>query len=360
MIREWNGLLNGSVLYELGAGQEQKRDYSYIEVPAGRGEYAWIDYNNDGIPQLNEFEIALFPDQAKYIRIFTPTNQFIKANYTQFNYNFTIDPRAVAANIKNAGWKNLVTRFNIQSSMQTAKKVLSDGNPEFNPFKGNITDQELITLNYTLSNNISFNRYSTKWGVDATNIINYNKALLTYGVESRQLNDWILKARFNFNRQYTFELIQKFGDNNLLTPKFSNRNYELTTSTTEPRITFTQLTKYRVQASYQLITKQNVAIYGGEKSLSNVFNLETKYNAVQHTSLSGRFSYNNISYNGVANTTISYIMLDGLLPGKNLLWSVDLTKRLANNLEFSIQYEGRKPGDTRTIHTGRASIRALL
>jgi hypothetical protein len=360
MISEWNGLLTGSVLYELGAGQEQKRDYAYIEVPAGRGEYAWLDYNLDGIPQLNEFEIALFSDQAKYIRIFTPTNQFIKANYTQFNYSASLDPRAIATNIRNRRWKNFITRFNLQSSMQTAKKVLSDGNPEFNPFKGNITDQDLVTLSYAMSNTISFNRYSSKWGLDATNLINYNKALLTYGVESRELNDWIMKARFNIGNHYTIEMIQRFGTNNLLTPKFANRNFELESYITEPRLIYTRFTKYRIQASYQFIKKQNAPAYGGEESTNNVLNLDAKYNAVQNTSISGRFSYNNISFNGVPNSTISYIMLDGLLPGKNLLWFVDLTKRFANNLEFSIQYEGRKPGDTRAIHTGRASIRALL
>jgi hypothetical protein len=86
---------------------------------------------------------------------------------------------------------------------------------------------------------------------------------------------------------------------------------------------------------------------------------------LQNSSLNARFVFNTIGYsdkmnNNKANTTIAYTMLDGLLPGNNFLWTIDLTRRLLNNVELNFQYDGRQPAKAKTVHTGRASLRALF
>jgi len=360
-IKKWNGFLIGNALYELGAGQQQKLDYTYVQVPAGQGQYTWIDYNKDGIAQLNEFVPAVFQDQATYIKVYTPTTDYIKVNYTQLNYSLTLNPKALAAKINGKKFKNIITRFMLQSSLQTNKKQESNGQPVFNPFiKGKIQDTSLVSFNYVTSNTLSFNRYSASWGVDLTNLVNYNKSVLTYGFQTTQLNQWNVKGRINIAKVYTLELQQKYITNSLSTPSFANQNYAITEYTSQPQLTYTNSTKFRVLGNYQYDQKKDALAFGGEKAITNSLNLEAKYNAVSNTSLTAKFTFSNINYTGATNTTVSYIMLDALQPGQNYLWDINFTKRLVNNLEISFEYEGRKPGGSPTINTGKASLRALL
>jgi len=354
----WKGGISGNALYELGTGQEPRRNFAYLEVPPGQGEYTWIDFNNDGIQQLNEFEVARFRDQAKFIRIFTPTTDFVKANYLQFNYSVTVNPRSAINVAKAKGFQKMLTRVYFQSSLQIGRKEIADGPASFNPFDNSFEDTTLLTLSQLFSNSFSFNRFSSLWGVDINNIRTSGRAFLSYGYETRKLNDWNMKARINIGKKFTIDMIARKLINELLTPEFINRNFRVEGNSLEPRFTYTKGTVLRAQAGYSFDKKKNTS--GPEKSSTNSLNTEVKYNVLSNTSLTGRFTYSQIDYNASPNTSISYIMLDGLLPGKNFLWTLDLTQRLTSFLELSFQYEGRKAGTSGVVHIGRAQIRALF
>jgi hypothetical protein len=353
----WKGAIAGNMLYELGTGQEPRRDFTYLEVPTGQGEYAWIDYNADGLQQLNEFEVAQFRDQARFIRIFTPSTRFIRANYLQFNYSLVFNPRAAIGN-RAQGIHKLLARTWLQSNLQVARKNIAEGLASFDPFSDPLADSSLITLDRVFSNSFSFNRSSQTWGIDINNIRTDGRAFLSYGYETRSVDDWNARARYNPDRRWSLQLLTRVITHGLETPGFANRNYRVKGQAFEPRLIYTRGTNFRAQAGYVHTRRHN--IIGVEASVSDALQTEWKYNLPSKTALSARFTFNRIEYDSPPQTAVAYLMLDGLQPGRNRLWSIDLTRRLTSFLELTMQYEGRQSGRSGTVHTGRAQLRAIF
>ena len=358
-MNEWKGFVRGSVLYEVGSGQEQKMEYTYLQVPAGQGYYTWIDYNHDGIPELNEFEIAVFDDQKTWIRVFTPTNDYVKANYITFNYNFTINPSLYIPAKTTKHFLRFLRKLNASSSLQTNKKQVSNGNFAFSPFSQKLIDTSLLSLNSFLTNTLYFNRTSSVWGIDITHRLNTTKSLLSYGFESNSFRDLAIKGRWNLNRSIVTSLTNKYDLSQLINPTYANRNYKVDEFSVEPSISYVHKSNFRLSLIYTYDSKRDV-LGDSSSAYNSQLAAEVKYNVLSTGTINGRFSINNINFTGDPNSTVGYVLLNGLLPGENYLWDFELTKRLAGNIELDLQYEGRKPAGSPIVNTGRVSLRAIF
>ena len=92
----------------------------------------------------------------------------------------------------------------------------------------------------------------------------------------------------------------------------------------------------------------------------NEFTSEITFRKANTYSIDVSLSYVNINFSGKANSPIEYDMLEGLKNGKNYLWNVIYTKRLAKNIDLTINYEGRKTGISPVVNVGRAQIKATF
>ena len=88
----FNNFININTVYETSSGNIPRQEYVYIKTEPGQGYYTWIDYNNNGIKEFNEFEVAIYKDQATYLRVALPNLSFINTQRAKLTQVFTINP----------------------------------------------------------------------------------------------------------------------------------------------------------------------------------------------------------------------------------------------------------------------------
>jgi len=332
-----------------GTGREQKREFVFIEVPAGQGQYTWNDYNANGVKEINEFELSVFKDQAKYIKIYNLTNQFVNANQHEGNLSLNLQPSRWF--VKQKFLNNVSNQFNlrvIQRNNNSSLVIL-------NPF---VRDTTILSGNSLLRNSVIYN--SAKVGAEFTVKSTQAKQQLTYGTEENRRNDLILKSRYNLGRHWQFDVAAENSNRNLENVFFDNRNYEWMSNLVQGAISWQNL-KTRVslktsftQGSGDEGSTTNLKQSGQEIAATYFYNMNI------NTNLDASFSQSKINFNGSSNSPLGFQILNGLSQGDNYLWSFNLRTLVSKNIQITIGYEGRKIPELAVTHIGRAEARYLF
>ncbi len=352
------GLIRANTVYELGSGQQQKIEYTYLEVNPGEGVYTWIDRNEDGIKQLDEFETAVFSDQADHIRVSTFSDEFIRSNNLKFSQSFGFNPIRIWKNEK--GFKGFVAKFSTNSTFQISRRTIEDESIfPWNPFEFNLPDSSLVSINTNLRNSLFFNRINPKYGLELSFSNNRNKVALTTGYEDRRRSEQALKARWNISKKIGTNLTASRGTRDNDSEFFNNKDFALQFYTVEPQLTLIFNKNFRTILNYTYRNSKNT-IGDLETTLNHDMSAEMTYNKISKTEIRLKLSYVDVDYTGMPGTPVEFAMLQGLQNGKNYLWNLTLERRLAQNILLNLSYEGRKTGEARMIHVGRASVRATF
>lgn len=357
-VNLWKGALRTSTFYELGSGLELKREFIYIEVLPGRGVYVWRDYNGDGIKDLNEFEVALYADEANYVRIFTPSNEYIRTFSNEFSQSIFLHPEKVWS--KKKGVLGFLSRVSNQTQIRLNRKIDGDFRSNINPFTDRSNDTTLISESASYRNSIFFNRTNQIAGGDYTFSRFTNKLLLANGFDERLTQFHQFNARWNIKRKFTLKTSYEFGQKASFAQYTTGRDFQINYFKVFPEFIYQPDTKLRISTSFRYEDKQNVFVEDGERALINDFGVEFRFNQPQKGTLSGTMNVLKIDYNGAINSALGFEMLESLRPGLNYTWTLNYQRNLGKNLQLSIRYNGRKSEGNRMIHAGGVEMRAMF
>jgi len=352
----FNNLVLWNTSFETNSGTLPQQDFTYVEVEAGQGAYTWIDYNENGIQELNEFELAQFQDQGNYIRVLLPNQVFVRTHQNRFSQTLTINPQQWSKSGNKT--KKFFSHFYNQASYLIDRKIKREGNNfNLNPFKDDEENQ--LALINSVRNVLFYNRGKQRYTTSYTYLTNTSRNLLSIGFQENRLTNHQLNFNHKFATNWLVNTLASFGANESISQNFANRNFNIDEERFQPKLSYLFNENAQFDIFYQYTSKANTI--GSLESLAqNNYGLSFTYNNSQKIALTGEFNFFQNEFEGNVNTPVAYQMLEGLQPGKNFTWSLLAQKKLTKFLDLNLNYFGRKTETSQTIHTGTIQLKAYF
>lgn len=353
--RFFNQLMQLGTTYETSSGTIAQQEFTYIEVPTGQGVYTWNDYNGNGIQELEEFEIAQYSDQARFIRIFLPNQIYIKTNQNKFSQSVALNPLQWQ---NEKGFKKLLSYFYNQTSFIMDRKVKSEGeNLELNPFAS--SEENILGLNSSFRNSLFYNRGKQKHSVTYSYLVNKGKNLLSVGSQTVKNNSHQLQYTHLYQKSWLFNFFTKTIKTDLVSEDFVEKNYDLTGYQLAPKISYLFSKNTSLDFFYEFQNKEN-QIGNLETLRQNRLGTSFSYAGDKKVTINGEFSLYENKFNGNEFSSVGFQMLEGLQAGQNLVWKLLVQKNITQFLDVNLNYQGRKSETGATVHTGNVQLRAYF
>ncbi len=353
--RFFNQLIQWTTVFETNSGSIPQQEFTYLEVPVGQGVYTWNDYNSNGIQELEEFEVAPFVDQAKYIRVYLPNRIYIKTHQNKFSQSIILNPNQWQ---NEGGFKKIASYFYNQTSYLVDRKIENKGdNFDLNPFSKSA--ENVLGLSSNFRNSLFFNRGKQLHSVTYTYVQNENKNLLSIGSQEAKNSSNQIQYNHLYRKSWLFGLFAKTIQTSLSSENYPDKNYEIKGYQLAPKISYLFSKSTSWDLFYELQNKEN-QIGNLETLLQNRFGTSFSYAGKKKFTMNGEISFYQNKFVGNDLSSVGFQMLEGLQAGQNLTWRLLFQKNLTNFLDINFNYQGRKSETSQAIHTGSVQLRAYF
>ncbi len=327
-------------------GLEQKLQFIYIEVEPSKGVYTWIDYNGDGLKQIDEFEVANYSDQANFVRVPLQSNEYIKVYGKNISQTIAVNPQNLFK--ENTKIHHIASKFTNYFSFNIEHKSYS-----FNVF--NFADTNAVKFLYFVNNILNF-RVNKELNISYLWQKNKSVLLLVSGLEKNEFQTNKITGKYKLTKELSLNEQFIFNDKKAKSFASAIKNYNIIEKTNILSVLFsTNNTDLGIDYSYS--DRRN--IMGDETLFSNMLKISGS-SSWQKNQVSAELNIINNNFRGDASTNIAYSMLEGLKPDFNLTWLINVKRQLGKTLQLTFSYSGRYAKKQKIINTGSVNLVAYF
>lgn len=349
---------NGDLFYEVQTQKTAKLQKVFVKVEKGNGNYIYLgDLNNNGIAEENEFLPVVY--DGEFIVVNVPTDQLFPvidlktSARLKLNYENIYSANNILGTIVKTLSSETYGRIEENSQETDLKKIyllkLSSYLNEKNTIRGSQYFQQDFFV-FENSSELSFRlRYSQR------------KSLNQYsgGVERGFAKERSLRIKFKLLQEIGNQTDLENKIDNLFAGVSSNRSRAIESNGIATD--FSYRPERNIEVGFKIKTSKSSDHYPVKPTeiFTNGQAVRVNISFAGYGRLRFEVERNELTTNTIENY-LPFELTAGNVVGKNYFWRLFFDYRFGTNLLSTANYDGRKLGSGKIIHTARVEVRAFF
>lgn len=331
----------------------QQWQMHYIPVPVGEGQYVWLDVNQDGVAQLNEFALAQHRDQACYALQYVPSSQRQLATAGRNQLVIQISPRAQQAPIDSSTQWWL--RWDIHLALANSSKRI-DNRWYLAPIPWLAQDSSRCPeSNSSFQAQLQLNHNAWPLELSYSFALMQSHQLLAQGIQAHKRRAHTVALSSPTLHGWRAQLSLLLANEQCLQPYRSRQTVKIRSLEVSAALSYETASQVvqTFSPQFQQLSQESPKT---QRIQSYNYRLECPLGHRWQANMSLTYAY--VASEKQTTDALSYELLRGLGKGHNGLLEAQLRYKITRYLEGSVTYAFRKSQHSAAVHSGYLQLQA--
>lgn len=341
--------------YEGGTETRPLLQETYIEVGPELGNFVWIDLNEDGVRQIDEFFPAINPDEGTFLRLFIPSDELLPVVSVNTRLRTRIEPGLL---MPGTWWEEvaLTSRLEIREQNEGSgiAPVLLLNLREF------LNDENTVEGRLLWQQELQLFRRSREADLRLRYTSTDTQNRRTGGLETAANRNFTTDASYRFSRFVQLGTAFTYEQRDLISERLSSRDYLIRGFEVSPFFRYSFNRSLQATTGLGIGRKQDVLPAQTVRLFQHRAHTDWRWFAGSSLQTSARIEWRSNVLRGQTSSLGSFELTDGAGTGSTWQWSVQGTYRINQFLRASLSYNGRTVQNRSPIQTLRVNMSAFF
>ncbi|HEY6950910.1 MAG TPA: hypothetical protein VI758_00815, partial [Bacteroidota bacterium] len=352
-----------NLYYEFASQRSSRLERVYLRVPKGTGNYVYLgDLNGNGIADDNEFQQTKY--DGEYVVIYVPSTQLYPVVDLKSSIRLRLQPDRILHD-RTTFWERVLKSLSSETYVRVEERS-SDPTPSHIYFL-NLRYFQNDKTTVAGSSQVQQDLFLFENSPDLSFRFRYNQSdglvQLVSASERSFLKEQSVRVRSQLGREIgnQTDIVSKVD--RVLSTVPSSREWDISSNSVTSDFSYRPEVQWEI--GFNFAVSRAVDNFQQSNTASNINGqgIRITYGIIGAGQLRSEFNREEVVLSNVHPDPlrgIPFELTNGSAVGKNYLWQLAFDYRINQNVQVSLQYNGRSEGGRPPVHLARAEARAFF